>query len=425
MAIPAATRLLLIVLILAAGVEFAARGPLRFLHNPTNWNDFSQNYVASKLWLAGESPSRPENFVRLWKRESGSRLELADIRTHLAPPLGTLVLLAPIAALPWPVAKIVWLALLLLAFALAVVSLAGTAQFRIDEPRTLAFVAASLALAPFHTGIAMGNVSVIAIAVCALAMWAAHHRHDASAGVLLAVSVSLKPQIGAFFVLYYLARRRWRIFLSAAALTAGLVLLAALYLQIHGVAWFQDYLANAKGFFTADRIDDFTAANPIRFTLINLQVAFGTLTPQASTANLLAFSISGILLAAWLFFVARRGTCESEILDLSAVSVLSLLPVYHRFYDAALLLVPLCWGLSQLRGKLKMIAALALLLMVPFLVPGTAFLEQLAARGKVRAFAVNSWWWNSLLMPHQTWLLLLLGLVLLYAVGLGSKQHRR
>src|SRR5271166_2206548 len=110
-------KVILWTLIFVAAAEFVMRGPVRFLREPTNWNDLSQNYTASKLWLQGQSPSDPRNFSVLWRRETGSRLDLTDIRTHLAPPLGELVVMAPIAAFPWEVAKMIWLAVLLSAFA--------------------------------------------------------------------------------------------------------------------------------------------------------------------------------------------------------------------------------------------------------------------------------------------------------------------
>src|SRR5258708_37201026 len=100
-------RIILWILICLAASEFIVRGPVRFLLIPNNWNDLSQNYTASKLWLKGQSPSDPRNFVALWSQEGHSRLDLTDIRTHLAPPLGGLVVMAPIAAFPYKVAKII------------------------------------------------------------------------------------------------------------------------------------------------------------------------------------------------------------------------------------------------------------------------------------------------------------------------------
>lgn len=416
-------RIILWILLLLAGAEFVVRGPLRYLRNPTNWNDLSQNYTASRLWLKGRNPSDPKNFVALWKQEGHSRLELTDIRTHLAPPLGGLVVLAPVAAFPWKIAEIFWLVILLISFAATVWALALIGGFRWDELRTLAFIAACLALAPFHTDLAAGNSSILVIGACAVAIWAARNRHDVAAGVLFGVACSLKPQIGAFLVLYYLVRRRWQLFVTAVASTLGLALFAALYLWFWGTSWLQDYLHNARGFVTTNHIDDFSSANPIRFTLINLQVPFFAITGHSSSANLLAFAVGSLLVCTWIYWVTRDNDHVPELLSLGAISIIALLPVYHRFYDAALLVVPLCWGMTrcmtQSPGRLRTTVKIALLLMAAFLVPGTAFLQQLALHGRISDAIKNSWWWNCVVMPHETWTLLLLCLVLLYEIKLA------
>jgi hypothetical protein len=411
------------ILLLLAGAEFIVRGPVRFLREPTNWNDLSQSYTASKLWLQGKSPSDPKNFSALWKQQTGSRLELTDIRTHLAPPLGGLVVMAPIAALPWKVAKMIWLVVLLSAFAVMVWALVRAGGFREDHLRVLAFITACLALAPFQTGIASGNASILVIGLCAVAICSALGSRDVAAGLLFGLACSLKPQIGAFLVLYYLIQRRWKLFVTAVATTAGLVLVAVSYLWICGASWLQDYLHNAKGFVTTNNIDDFSAANPIRFTLINLQVPFFSITGHSVSANLLAFAVGGLLLCAWLYWVSRsrsKGQDHGpELLSLGAVAVISLLPVYHRFYDAGLLVVPLCWCIAHIAGRSKRVATVALLLTIPFLFPGTAFLQQLEVHGRMSDAVTHSWWWNCVVMPHETWALLLLSLVLLYGIKLG------
>jgi hypothetical protein len=413
---------ILIVLTIAV---FIVRGPMRFLQNSTSWNDLSQNYAASKLWLKGQSPSDPKNFIALWKHETGSRLELTDIRTHLAPPLGGLVVMAPIAALPWRFAKVLWVAVLFVAFGATVGSLAIAGGFGWNETRTLAFVIACLVLAPFQTGIASGNPSILVIGFCAVAIWAAQRHSDVSAGVLFGMACSMKPHLGAFLVLYYLIRRRWQLFGTALGTTAALNLMAVLYLQLRGASWIRDYLGNAKGFVAANPIDDFSTINPSRFTLINLQVPFFSITGNSSQSNLLAFAVGALLLCAWLYWATKRSAQNEALLSLGAVSALSLLPVYHRFYDAALLVVPLCWGMTSGIVKQKTVAILAFLLLAPFLVPGTAVLQQLAVLGRVPEAITRSWWWNCVVMPHETWAILLLCLLLLYAMKVEVRRSQK
>jgi hypothetical protein len=417
-------RVMLWILIVCAGAEFIVRGPLRFLQIPGEWNDLSQNYAASKLWLKGLSPADPKNFVALWKQESGSHLDLTDVRTHLAPPLGGLVVMAPVAAFPIRIAKIIWIALLIISFVATVWAMMRTGGLRWGELRTLAFVAACLALAPFQTGLASGNTTVLVIGLCALAIWAATRGSDVTAGILFGVACSLKPQIGAFLVLYYLLRQRWRMFLTAIATTIGLIFVAALHLSVHGTSWIQDYLHNAKGFVNANPIDDFSAANPARFALINLQVPFFSITGQSLSANWLAFAVTALLLCIWSYWVIKARERCSELLCLSAVSVVALLPVYHRFYDAALLVVPLCWCVTTAvtttvttnNKRSKPLVNISLLLMTSFLFPGAAFLQGLVVNDRIPIAVTQSWWWNCIVMPHETWALLLLSMVLLFAM---------
>lgn len=411
------------ILILLAGTEFVLRGPGRYLAEPSNWNDLSQNYTTAKLWLKGQSPSDPKNFVALWKQEGHSRLGLDDVRTHMAPPPGGLVVLAPVAALPWRVARIVWLVILLISFAATVWALASTSGFRQNETRTLVFVAACLALAPFQTGIASGNTSILVIGLCVVAIWAARQNRDATAGVLFGIACAIKPQLGAFLVLYYLVRRRWKLFATAVSCTATLTIIAISYLELSGAVWVQDYIHNVRGVVIANPIDDFTPVNPSRFTLINLQVPLFSITASRSWANLLAVAAVSLLVLVWIYFAIRNDAYAPELLSLGAISAVALLPVYHRFYDAGILTVPLSWCIASAMGPSKTVSRVALLMMIPFLAPGTAFLQLFAIHGRLPDVLTHSSWWNVVVMSHETWALLLLFLILLYGMKSASSGN--
>ncbi|MGH9496277.1 MAG: glycosyltransferase family 87 protein [Candidatus Sulfotelmatobacter sp.] len=420
-------RVILWLLIVLAGAEFVVRGPVRYLRERSNWNDLSQNYTAAKLWLQGESPSDPANFVTLWKQEGHSRLNITDIRTHMAPPLGGLVVLAPVAALPWRTARVVWIVLLMISVGATIWALARAAGLgsnlgSTNNLRTLTFIAACLALAPFQTDLASGNTSVLVIALCALAIWAARSQRDTTAAVLFGAACAVKPQLGAFLVLYYLVQRRWRLFTMAVATTLALNLIAIV--RLRGTSWVQDYLHNARGFVSDNPIDDFTTANPARFALINLQVPFFSITGSAKSANWLSFGVVFILVCVWIYWVIRNGEHVPEFLALGAISAVALLPVYHRFYDASLLAIPLCWCILSAAREAKLHSRLALLLMLPFLFPGSAFLQQLAVRGTIPNSWTNSWLWKCVLVPHETWAILLLSLVLIYAMKASSSRRQ-
>ncbi len=109
----------------------------------------------------------------------------------------------------------------------------------------------------------------------------------------------------------------------------------------------------------------------------------------------------------------RRRDPRLELLDLSAIAVISLLPIYHRFYDAALLVLPLGWALVSFRRP-RRFAVLSLLMMTPFLIPGGTLLETMEVSGRIPAWLANRWWWQTFVMAHEVWMLLLLSLLLLW-----------
>lgn len=415
------------VLLLLASTEFVVRGPVRY--PPPNWNDLAQYYATSRIWLRGQNFANPQNFSAMWQEEVGETWNPNSVRLRVAPPIGALVLFAPIAALPWPAAKLVWLAVLLISFAATIVCLLEVAGFSFADPRALAFMAGCLALAPFHTGIATGNQTILVVGLSAIGIWAAGGERDIIAGMSFGAACSLKPHVAGFLLLYYLLRQRWRLFITAVTFAAVLVFIAAAWMRIAGVSWFPDYVSNIQFGAARNRVDDFTTANPIRFMLINLQVPLFSFTHTARSANALAFSVGAVQVVIWMVLVIRSRYSRSDLLGLAAVAVIGLLPVYHRLYDASVLAIPLCWCVSR-ANSLRNVRNGALVLMAPFLVPGAALLQEALRLGRIPQTWATSWWWDRFLMPHQTWFLLLLSIVLLYGMakqssrGMESPQER-
>ncbi len=421
---------IVLTLLLLSLTEFFVRGPVRFARS-SDFNDFISPYVQTRAWIKGVDPYSPANLVALWPAgiqqfdfvkedlAEGSLVLRRGIPTAYPPT--AFVLLSPFAWLPYRVAFAAWLLASLLACAGAVLALTSVAQFHRDEKRTYLFIAIVLALAPFHTGLAAGSIVIVAVGACALAVWAVARNQDLAGGILLAVATGLKPQIGLPFVLYYFLRKRWRVAGAAVALLALLAATALLLLWLHHAPWLDNYRNDNKILFARGSLGDFTEANPIRFSLIDLEVLVYTFVPDRSLATVLAFVISGILGLAWLLFFRSRAPVESELLEIGALVVLSLLPVYHRLYDASLLIFPMAWSLSALRGDLKALARITLVCMAFFLIPGGTVLERLQHSSYLHQ-AQQSWVWTHIVMPHQIWVLIVLSATLLQAMYRGSLE---
>jgi hypothetical protein len=423
----------LVLLVVLAAFEFVVRGPVRFLR-AADFNDFISPYIQSRALIQGLDPYSPEVLVRLWPVTGPHRLEflakdLADgtlIEKRGIPtayPLTALFLLAPLAMLPWPIAHLLWLAITAVLTLGVIGSLLRLLTMEAGDWRSYVFVAFAFALAPLHTGFAAGSVVIATLALCGIALAREQRGNDVLAGILFAMAVCLKPQIGLPFLAYYLLRRRWRL----CGIAAGVVLTAALLpmarLAISGTPWLQNYRSDNKVLFVSGILADFTERNPLRFSLINLQVLFYSMWHRAVVANALAIGLSTALFVIWVGLLLRYSRQNDDaLLAISAVAVLSLLPVYHRFYDAFLLIFPLCWSLREFSGPRKQFARGTLVLVLPFLVPGGTALEEMQRGGRIPHAISESWFWNCGVMPHEIWCLLFLGVLLLWCMA-SKRAH--
>jgi hypothetical protein len=418
------TTALCLILLALAGSEFLVRGPVRALRTATHFNDFLSPYIQAKALRLGLDPYSPQVLLRLWPADAPHFLFLpvevsngtlvANRGFPTAYPITAFVLIAPFSVLPWNLAYALWLAVNCVLFALMLGALVSLAGLSYRNPAAILLIAGTLALAPFHTGLVTANVTLVAVELSVIAIWTVRRNLDFATAALLATATGLKPQIGLCFLLYYLVRRRWRVFGLAMLALACLAAAGLLRLELGHTPWLANYISDNHILLETGVLGNFTDINPTRFGLINLQVALYPLLGGISMTNYVSRVTGAALLFAWLTGMLRRyRSGEYELLDVSAIAVISLLPIYHRFYDATLLVLPLCWVIVSYRRS-RMSAVLTLLLMLPFLVPGGTLLETMEINGRIPGMLIHRAWWEAFVMAHQVWLLLLLSVLLLY-----------
>jgi hypothetical protein len=407
-------------LLLVSATEFAVRGPLRLLHG-MGWNDFLSPYIQSKAWVHGADPYSAQSLINFWPpdnqrppfvdREAASGVLEAKRGIPSPYPVSSLVVLAPFSFLPWPVALITWMLVGIAGMALSALALLSICRCAINEVRAQLFLAVVLALAPLHTGIGTANPALLVVSLTVVTVWAERKGRNKTAGILLAFALCVKPTVAGALLFYYLVRGRWKVFGIACAAAAAIGILGVSRLALAGVPWLASYTESTRKMFSPGSLDDFARADGIRFNMINAQVLFYSLLKSAPLADRLARMLGASLLGVWIWLCYRRRR-PVELLEISAISVLSLISVYHRFYDAALLIWPLAWGLLVARKRGIQIGVLAMI--APFFVPGPALFGDLALAGRIPSSVTGSWWWSGIVLSHEVWDLILLAILLLY-----------
>ena len=418
--------LVIVVLLLAAAGEFILRGPLRALREP-GWNDFLSPYIQARAWIHGNDPYSTRSVISLWPSDNRrptwvvpeAASGVLEVRRGIPSPypITTLVVISPFTVFPWTIALSVWIALSVTSVVLSAFGRLSICDCRIGDHRSQLFVIALFALAPLHTGLGTANPAILAVSLTVLTVWAAQRDKKITAGLLLALALCLKPTVAGGLLLYYLVRRQWKAVGVTCGIAAIVAALGVSRLAFAGTPWIASYIASTQRMFSTGSLDDFTGADAIRFNMVNAQVLFYAILRSAPLADHLAKLVGVGFLGCWLWLSHQRRTA-SGLLEISAISVLSLIPLYHRFYDASLLIWPLAWVLLRLQKRSTIF--LVLLAIAPFLVPGAVLLSETATRLSSRV--TSSWWWNTLLLPHEVWALILLTVLILYWMARGASS---
>ena len=351
-------------------------------------------------------------------------------------PPPTLILLAPLAKLPPRAAMTTWTMLILLGIALDLWVLSKMAGLRSGgagrDGRSWLLMAGALAAAPVQFGILAGQPGMVAVSLVVLSAYLAsplpsripsepsRRRRELLGGALLGIACALKPQVAAPFVLFYLASRRWRVGGTALCLAAIITIASVIAMEATNPGWASAWRDNLAAALEPGSINDRAPGGPYRDEIIDLQVLTRTLWQHAFTAQVVSAALVAVLIGWYVRAggLRRHSSPVSELLALSSLAAMSLLPVYHRVYDAAVLLFAFAWALQQLEegrdARRRWVCWAALLPLAVFLVPFD-LLSSVLTRSELAREVSNSWWWHALVVPHYAWGALLITLALLWA----------
>ncbi|MFA7235494.1 MAG: glycosyltransferase family 87 protein [Phycisphaeraceae bacterium] len=409
------------ILVLAA-IYFLYRGPWRA---SSGMGDYMEIYSAARAWGQGADPYDLPAVQRVWMA-SGVPADytpgMVDLPS-LYPP-SALVLFSPFSLPSWPAAQWLWLGVNLLAMGAILFCATAISGLRRGSTGQLLLTAGLLAFSPFHTAITMGQPGIIVVALVMAGLLLAWRERDVAAGLLLGLAMATKPQLAGLFVAYYLMRGRWRLAGVAAGLSMVLFIIGIWPLMISHIPWWSHWQSALHGL-QRGGFADFTEHGDAPYKMVNLHYAAYQLLHHRTATMVLCTLLSAALFAlgVWRSWGVRSGDVR-ERLALALMAAVSLIAVYHLFYDAALLAVVIAVmagmvrgeGVSGLSGRAAVASrrwtAAVWLVMVPFLIPGAVALAVMQQAGRLPQWLTGGAMWRTVILPHQCWALLLLALLL-------------
>ena len=261
----------------------------------------------------------------------------------------TLFLIAPLAKLSWGISHVIWLALIAVSF-----TIAGLLAFDLgcDYAPRLSLFLVCFTLANSEVLFAVGNTAGLAVSFCVIAIWCFMRNRATWLGIIcLSASLLLKPHDSGLLWAYLIVlggsmRKRavWTLILCIAVAIPSIVWISRV-----APAWNSELKANlAITSQRGDISDPGPASNSRRGSadvIIDLQTVFSLFRDDPGFYNSAAILLSAAMLALVLFAGIRMQDHSAQSwYAIAALAALTMLPSYHRPYDARLLLlaIPAC-----------------------------------------------------------------------------------
>lgn len=370
-------------LVFAGCVLFAVRG-YRDQQTTLQSFDFKPVYSGARCLLDGCDPYDSAAIEREFLAHGGPADDLRPFRPFNANyPPSALALVAPFALLPFGPAHLLWLGLSACIFSVAAL-LIGEFCFEllaVGGGPGVVLVAVALLLAGFVATSTMllmlAQPAGVALGLLGIGVWCLLRGRFAVVGVVaFALSLTLKPHLGALLWLFFLIARKASVATGQTAEPALRYRRRALEIGVLAVAfslpgvvwasvqpassqWPAELRRNLAGIAAHGNASDPGPANDEAHDITNLQAVFSVLRDEPRFYNELSLAISGALFLLWAVALVRaEPSWRRDLLGLAAAAGLTLLPLYHRQYDTRLLLLtfPALGYLLASRGGLRWVA---------------------------------------------------------------------
>jgi Glycosyltransferase family 87 len=401
----------------AAALYFGARGPWRAVGSINSY-DFASVYGATRSWLHGENPYD----MRAVAREvHGAGDDPATLPYTDPPPsvyLPTaLPIIASVAWLPWKAARLAWASLSIAAFAISVLLLFH--RCTLDTAQRWLLGAFILLFSPTSSGLSTGNPSVISCGLTLGGVFLVLEQRTIVGAVLLGLAHSIKPQVSIAAVVVLALWGYWRALGLSFLIPAGAALVS--FLRVFSFDQYRVWLLTLQRDI-ADAslpggLNDPSPANYFSYHLINEAALLTVWLHNPLVVRALVWISVAVLACTYLLL--RKNLCgDRRLRDLAFFCCLSLVSVYHRYYDAQLLLGTVPFLLVREKEARKVRAALWIGLLILLFPLQAIMAESLRHLNPASPGGL-------LLLRHQPVVLLLLCVLLIPWANRGGRPEQR
>jgi hypothetical protein len=333
---------------------------------PDAVHDLIGSYYSAQCLVHHYDPYNPNAVLHIFRAEGGehslSNPATRDIITRYVYPPSAFAVMVPLSLMPWGVAHVLWA---ILSSGGLIIAAYLSWELSAKEAPVLGGAFIGYLLANSYVIVEISNPSELVIALCVIAVWCFIRERFVAIGILcMALSLAIKPQVPSLVWLYFLLaggvfrKRALQTLLVTAVASAPFIL----WVWVVAPHWSDELRANLRYFSVHGGITDPGPSSATANEMVDLQVIISRVYDLPTVYNLVSYLAFAPLLLAWLVVsIGKRVSKIKALYALAAIAPLSMLPLYHHFYDTKLLLLTVP-AVSLLWSRRDRIAWIALLL---------------------------------------------------------------
>ncbi|MGO8758808.1 MAG: hypothetical protein ACLQG3_11865 [Terracidiphilus sp.] len=332
--------------------------------------DFKEFYCGSRCLIEHRDPYKQADLAAIYQQigdrpSTPGEANWLRATAHVTPNFPTTFLLvAPLAVLQWKLAGAIWMALSAGAFVLGCFLIWDAG---VEFAPQLAGGMIFLFLVNSEMLLALGNTAGLVIGLTLIGAWCfLKDRFVLVGAICMALALAFKPHDAGLVWLYCLLacgmlRKRA---LQTLAIAAVLVVSAAVWVSRVAPDWIHELHSNQVAIMARGGLDDPGPSSGGAYgvnAIVSLQTIVSRFWDNPNFYNPVVYAICAALLLVGLGKMLRTPYSTRQAwFALAAIAPLSMLALYHRCYDARLLLltVPACAALWKERGGLAWAALL-------------------------------------------------------------------
>ncbi len=339
-------------LLLLGSIVFALLGSALESASPVAMVDFKVVYYSARCLLQHGDPYRQNDLLRVYQEQAGGQPsdnpKIQQIVTQYIYLPTAFPFTIPFALLGFGLAHVLWMIITAAGFIFASYL---TWELGAKFAPTLSGALLCCFLAGSELLLISGNAAGIVVSFCVVAVWCFLTNRLVAVGVVcLALALAIKPQDAGLIWIYFLLAGgvHLRRALATLAVAAAIGLPAVAWAWHVSPHWMAEMQGNIAALSAHGGISDpgpSSSGSHGLSAITDLQGALSSFRDDPRFYNPVSDLLCGALFLVWAFKAVRsRWSVSSAWLALATIAALSLLPIYHRQYDAKLLLlvVPAC-----------------------------------------------------------------------------------